>query len=78
MQPLLSLKAGETYLAVMQSEDVTHSPWVQILGVKEDVLPSHQTTLWLPMHDVSESMILCTEYCGDAHSLMSAGLSVHN
>ena len=77
MQPLLSLKAGETYLAVMQSEDVTHAPWVQILGVKEDVQPSHKTTLWLPMIEASESMILCTEYCGDAHSVMSAGLSVH-
>lgn len=78
MQPLLSLKAGETYLAVMQSEDVTHAPWVQVLGVKEDVLPSQKTTLWLPMNEVGESMILCTEYCGDAHSIMSAGVFVHN
>ena len=78
MQPLLSLKAGETYLAVMQSEDVTHAPWIQAIGTKEDVQPSQKTTLWLPMNEVGESMILCTEYCGDAHSIMSAGLFVHN
>ena len=79
-QPLLSLKSGETYLAVMESQDVTHAPWVQTIGTKEDVLPGQKTTLWLPVTDIDmgTSMILCTEYCGDAHSIMSAGLLVHN
>ena len=34
----LSLKKGETYLANMRSEDVTHAPWFLGMGVKEDTL----------------------------------------
>jgi len=78
--PVLKLKRGETYLAVMESQDVTHAPWFQHLGTKEDTLPGMETTLWLPINDdlTRESMILCAEYCGDAHSIMAAKLEVHN
>jgi len=76
--PILKLKEGETYLAVMESEDVTHAPWFLNLGTKEDVLRGQQTSLWLPVTDTGDSMILCAEYCGDAHSVMAAILSVHN
>jgi heme/copper-type cytochrome/quinol oxidase subunit 2 len=75
--PVLSLKDSETYLAVMESKDVTHSPWFQSLGNKEDVLRGLETNLWLPISDAGDSMILCAEYCGDAHSVMAAVLSVH-
>ncbi|MDP7002303.1 MAG: hypothetical protein QF911_01845 [Candidatus Thalassarchaeaceae archaeon] len=75
--PVLSLKEGETYLAVMESEDVTHAPWFLGLATKEDVLQGQQTFLWLPVIESGESMMLCAEYCGDAHSVMSAVLSVH-
>ena len=85
--PLLSLKTGETYLANMRSEDVTHAPWFLGMGVKEDTLYGAQigpseynwpTTLWLPISDiVDDQIILCTEYCGDAHSVMAGKLVVH-
>ena len=78
MQPVINLKAGETYLLVMESEDVTHAPWFLELSTKEDVLQGQKTTMWLPMTDVGDSLILCTEYCGDAHSLMAAVVSVHS
>ena len=78
--PVLSLKKGETYLATMTSIDVTHAPWFQHLGTKEDTLPGQQTTLWLPISETmtEESMVLCAEYCGDAHSVMAAKLIAHN
>ena len=78
--PVLELKRGETYFAVMESEDVTHAPWFQHLGNKEDVLPGQVTSLWLPIIDTMtlESMVLCAEYCGDAHSIMAAKLEVHD
>jgi len=78
--PVLSLKKGETYLAVMESVDVTHAPWFQHLGNKEDILPGQQTTLWLTISEsmAEESMVLCAEYCGDAHSIMAAKLVAHN
>jgi heme/copper-type cytochrome/quinol oxidase subunit 2 len=77
MQPVISLKAGETYLLVMESEDVTHSPWFLELSTKEDVQPGQKTTMWLPIIEAGDSMILCAEYCGDAHSVMAAVVSVH-
>ncbi|MEE2650239.1 MAG: hypothetical protein VX571_01860 [Candidatus Thermoplasmatota archaeon] len=76
--PILKLKEGETYLAVMESEDVTHAPWFLNIGMKEDVLRGQVTNLWLPITDSGDSMILCAEYCGDAHSVMAAVLSIHN
>ncbi len=78
--PVLKLKRGETYLAVMESNDVTHAPWFQHLGTKEDTIPNTVTNLWLTINDdlTSDSMILCAEYCGDAHSVMAAKLEVHN
>ncbi len=76
--PVISLKEGETYLAVMESEDVTHAPWFLNLGMKEDVLQGQVTDLWLPVTESGDSMILCAEYCGDAHSVMAAVLSIHN
>ena len=78
MQPVINLKAGETYLLVMESEDVTHAPWFLELSTKEDVLQNQKTTMWLPMTNTGESLILCTEYCGDAHSVMAAVVSVHS
>ena len=78
MQPVINLKAGETYLLVMESEDVTHAPWFLELSTKEDVLQGQKTTMWLPMTEAGESLILCTEYCGDSHSLMAAVVSVHS
>ncbi|MCH2428568.1 MAG: hypothetical protein MK168_04470 [Candidatus Thalassarchaeum sp.] len=74
--PVLMLKKGETYLAVMESQDVTHAPWFQHLGNKEDVLPGQETNMWMPIFDTvtPESMMLCAEYCGDAHSIMAAKL----
>jgi heme/copper-type cytochrome/quinol oxidase subunit 2 len=77
--PVLHLKEGETYLAVMTSEDVTHAPWFLELGMKEDVQPGQETSRWLAIPDgTSDHIILCAEYCGDAHSVMAAMLDVHS
>ena len=75
--PHLSLQAGNAYLAYMTSEDVTHAPWFVSLGVKEDVLPGQTTTVWILAEDVEDFLLLCTEYCGDDHAYMMAGVSIH-
>lgn len=76
-QPHLSLKAGTAYFAVMDSNDVTHAPWFVSLGIKEDVLPQQTTTQWVLADEVENFLLLCTEYCGDDHAYMIAGVSVH-
>ena len=75
--PHLSLQAGNAYLAYMTSEDVTHAPWFVSLGVKEDVLPGQTTTVWILAEDVEDFLLLCTEYCGDDHAYMMAGVTIH-
>ncbi len=73
----LNLKQGEVYLVQMTSQDVTHAPWFVSMGIKEDILPSQTTNLWLPADEVENFLMLCTEYCGDNHAYMIAGVSVH-
>ena len=75
--PLISLKAGEAYLAIMTSEDVTHAPWFVSLGIKEDTQPGQVTTQWVLADEVEDFLLLCTEYCGDDHAYMIAGVNVH-
>ena len=74
---LLNLKQGEVYLAEMTSEDVTHAPWFVSMGIKEDIMPSQVTKQWLIADEVEDFLLLCTEYCGDNHAYMIAGVSVH-
>ena len=42
---------GGDVSAIMESIDVTHAPWFQHLGTKEDTLPGQTTTLWLTIVD---------------------------
>ncbi|MDP6857186.1 MAG: hypothetical protein QGH13_06620 [Candidatus Thalassarchaeaceae archaeon] len=85
--PVLKLKQGEYYLANMTSEDVTHAPWFVKFGVKEDTVPGLETAMWIaPTCESSNcggeggesSLILCTEYCGDAHAYMAAIVTVYS
>ena len=62
---------------MMTSNDVTHAPWFVSFGIKEDVQPGMITSQWILADDVENFLLLCTEYCGDDHAYMIAGVSVH-
>jgi heme/copper-type cytochrome/quinol oxidase subunit 2 len=47
------------------------------MGIKEDIMPSQVTKQWLIADEVENFLLLCTEYCGDNHAYMIAGISVH-
>ena len=76
-RPLLSLKDDTAYFAMKTSNDVTHAPWFVSFGIKEDVQPGMITSQWILADDVENFLLLCTEYCGDDHAYMIAGVSVH-
>jgi len=76
-KPLLEIKAGEAYLTRMTSTDVTHAPWFVSHGIKEDIHYGEITSQWVLADDVENFLLLCTEYCGDNHAYMIAGVSVH-
>ena len=76
LKPLLMLKTGETYLATMDSIDVTHAVKNSGFGIMEDVVPGQTTYLWMPAVEDSSFLMLCAEYCGDNHAYMTAQIIV--
>ncbi len=62
---------------VMSSTDVIHSLYIPDFRVKQDVLPNRYTSLWFEATETGESVVFCTEYCGNAHSNMMATTFVH-
>ena len=78
-KPLLRLKAGESYMFNMTSDDVTHAPFFLDWGIKEDTQPGMYTRLYhTPSNDeIGSSLLMCTEYCGKDHGYMTAVIEVH-
>ena len=74
----LVVPVGEDIKLILSSVDVNHSFYIPNFRVKRDVFPNRYTSLWFPAEKVGNYQIFCTEYCGDAHSIMSAGVFVHN
>ena len=76
MKPLLTLKTGETYFAVLNSIDVTHAVKNPGFGMMEDVVQGQETYLWMPAVEETSFLMLCAEYCGDNHAYMTAQVNV--
>lgn len=73
----LHVPAGRPIKLVMNSNDVIHSFYVPDYRIKQDVLPGRYTEVWFNAPEPGESIIFCTEYCGTAHSDMTANVIVH-
>ncbi|NBB76995.1 MAG: cytochrome c oxidase subunit II [Bacteroidetes bacterium] len=62
---------------IMSSTDVIHSLYIPDFRIKKDVVPNQYTTAWFEATETGESVVFCTEYCGNAHSNMMATTIVH-
>jgi cytochrome c oxidase subunit 2 len=60
----------------MTSQDVLHSFFVPEFRIKHDVLPNRFTYVWFQAPREGTYQVLCTEYCGTAHSDMGAKIHV--
>jgi cytochrome c oxidase subunit 2 len=60
----------------MTSQDVIHSLYFPALRIKQDVLPGRTTALWFKAEETGTYHLLCTEYCGNAHSEMGGSITV--
>ena len=60
----------------MTSQDVLHSFYVPEFRIKHDVLPNRFTYVWFEAPREGTYQVLCTEYCGTAHSAMGARIHV--
>ncbi len=56
----------------LYSEDVNHGLFIPAFRVKEDVIPGYNNYLWFRSIAKGEYDIFCTDYCGLAHSGMTA------
>ena len=76
--PHLNLTTGETYFAILSSNDVTHAVKNPGFGMMEDVVPGQETYLWMPAVEDMSFLMLCAEYCGDNHAYMTAQVNVNS
>jgi cytochrome c oxidase subunit 2 len=72
----LVIPANRPIKLTMSSKDVIHSFFVPEFRVKRDVVPGRYTVIWFETLGTGEHFVLCTEYCGTAHSSMMAKVRV--
>lgn len=66
----IHLPVGEPVQFHLESPDVAHSFWIPALGGKMDMLPGRTNHLTLEPTRTGTFTGACTEYCGEAHTLM--------
>lgn len=67
---------GQPVKLVMSSQDVLHSFFVPEFRIKHDVLPNRYSFVWFEAPREGVYQVVCTEYCGTAHSNMGAKIRV--
>jgi cytochrome c oxidase subunit 2 len=58
------------------SEDVNHSLFVPAFRIKMDAVPGLKSYTWFFADEIGRYDVLCAEYCGVAHSEMTAVLRI--
>ena len=68
---ILELKVGQKYILNITSKDVIHSFFVYKLSFKMDALPNHINQYFLEIVEPGRYQIVCAEFCGTGHYVMS-------
>lgn len=66
----LHLPVGRPVQLLLQSVDVIHSFWIPSLQGKKDLVPGHQTSLWITPERAGVYRGQCAEFCGYQHANM--------
>lgn len=74
--PILKLKAGQTYRLHMSSVDLQHGFSVLPMNMNFQVLPGYDHVLTLTPTSTGEFPIVCNEFCGIGHHLMTGQIIV--
>jgi cytochrome c oxidase subunit 2 len=67
----IHIPVGRTVTLRLTSSNVIHSFWVPNLGGKRDLIPGHETTMWLRADTAGTYRGQCAEYCGLQHAHMA-------
>lgn len=74
--PILELQKGKTYQLHLSTADVTHGFSLQPVNMNFEVVPGFDYVLEITPPEAGEYTILCNEFCGLGHHLMSGKLIV--
>jgi cytochrome c oxidase subunit 2 len=67
----IHIPVGRPVVLKLTSRDVIHSFWVPNLHGKRDLIPGHDTTIWLQADKSGVFRGQCAEFCGHQHALMA-------
>lgn len=70
-RPVLQLERGETYRLLVSSLDVQHGLSLQPVNLNFQVLPGYLQVIEITPDEVGEFPIVCNEYCGLGHHVMT-------
>ncbi|MGM8366097.1 cytochrome c oxidase subunit II [Virgibacillus sp. W0181] len=72
----IEVPVGSTVNFTMTSKDVVHGMQIVDTNVNAMVLPGHIQKVSQTFNEPGEYLILCNEYCGAGHQLMSTTITV--
>lgn len=75
-RPIIQLEQGETYRLLVSSTDVQHGLSLQEIGYNFQVLPGYLYVIELTPEDTGEFPLVCNEYCGLGHHVMTGMIRV--
>ena len=67
----IHVPVGRPVVLELRSTDVIHSFWVPNLGVKRDLIPGEETSVWFQADSAGVYRGQCAEYCGHQHAKMA-------
>jgi cytochrome c oxidase subunit 2 len=67
----IHVPVGRPVVIELRSTDVIHSFWVPNLGVKRDMIPGDETSIWFQADSAGVYRGLCAEFCGYQHAKMA-------
>ena len=74
--PILELKKGQTYRVHLSSVDMQHGFSLQPLNMNFQALPGYDYVITLTPTETGDFYIICNEYCGLGHHLMTGKIIV--
>ena len=74
--PVLKLKKGQTYRLHLSSLDVNHGFSLQPLNMNFQIVPGYDHVLTITPTSVGEFSVICNEFCGVGHQLMTGKIIV--
>ncbi len=74
--PILELKKGQTYRIHLSSLDLQHGFSLQPLNLNLQVIPGYSQVVTITPLESGEFQIVCNEYCGLGHHLMTGKIIV--